>query len=73
MARPFRHYCFMMSEKLGVYVHDLMNDLSSAQIAEYMAFDQLKDSEYRAKLKRDAMTQEELTMVQKALFGFKGA
>lgn len=60
----------MLSERYGVFVHELLEKLSSADISEYMAFDQLKDPEYKEKIKNSMMTQEELTEQQKALFRF---
>jgi len=37
-----------------------------------MAFDLLKDEAYRVKLKDSQMSQDEITINQKALFGFRG-
>jgi len=72
MAQPFRHYCLVLSERLGYTINKLLSELSSAQIAEYMAFDLLKDEAYRVKLKDSQMSQDEITINQKALFGFRG-
>lgn len=40
-------------------VKKLLAELTSAEISEYMAFDQLKDENYMNNLKSDMMTDEE--------------
>ena len=56
---------------MGKYAHEILNDLSSAQIAEYMAFDKLKDNKYLEKLESDMMSDEERMLKIKQLLGFK--
>jgi len=40
-------------------VNTLLTELTSAEISEWMAFDQLKDESYKNELKSDLMTDEE--------------
>lgn len=39
MRRPWRRYCIHLSLRLKIPVTQLLHTLSSAEIAEYMAFD----------------------------------
>ena len=52
-------------------VKALLNELTSSEISEYMAFDQLKDEKYADNLKSELMTDEERTLKLKQLLGFK--
>lgn len=61
----------MLSERLGMTVKSLLNELSSADISEYMAFDQLKDQDYKDNLKSKMMSDEERMLKIKSLFGYK--
>jgi len=59
MARPFRHYCFTLAERLGMSIKTLMTELSSSEISEWMAFDRLKDDDYRESIELKMMTPEQ--------------
>ncbi|MCP3852697.1 MAG: hypothetical protein GY694_21090 [Gammaproteobacteria bacterium] len=48
-----------MAERLGLTVDKLLHTMTSAEIAEWMAFDQLKNDDYMDSLKSDMMTDEE--------------
>lgn len=45
--------------------------MTSAEISEWMAFDQLKDEEYMDRLKSDMMTEEQRMLKIKALLGYR--
>ena len=61
----------ILGERLGMTVNDLLIKMSSLEISEYMAFDNLKEEKYRDKLKSEMMTEEERNKSIKALLGFK--
>ncbi len=48
-----------------------MLELTSAEISEYMAFDQLKNDEYMESLKAEMLSDEERMLKIKSLFGYK--
>jgi len=52
-------------------VNKLLTELSSAEISEWMAFDQLKNDDYKEKLKSEMMSEEERNSKLKSLFGYK--
>ena len=52
-------------------VKTLLNELTSAEIAEYIAYDQLKDENYRDRLNVEMMDEEERMLKIKSLFGYK--
>jgi hypothetical protein len=59
-----------LSERLSIPVNELLNRLSSAEIAEYMAFDLLKDKDSYDRIKMDTLSEEEKMNLQKKLMGF---
>lgn len=52
-------------------VRALMNELTSADIAEYMAADRLKDEKYRESLKMEMMTSEQQEEQLMLMLGYK--
>jgi len=52
-------------------VVDMLKNMSSYEVSEWMAFDNLKDENYRAKIKAETMTLEERDGKLKNLLGFK--
>ena len=52
-------------------VNRLLKELTSAEIAEYMAFDSLKDEHYMATVKSKMMTDEERIKAFDKIFGVK--
>lgn len=50
-------------------VRALLLSMDSAEISEWMAFDRLKDDDYRAKLESKTMTEDERNKALKALLG----
>ncbi|WP_417534207.1 hypothetical protein [Marinobacterium stanieri] len=47
MRRPWRRYCINLSLRLKTPVNQLLQGLDSADIAEYMAFDLIMDSDWQ--------------------------
>lgn len=52
-------------------VSRLLNEMTSAEISECMAFDQLKDDKYRERLETDMMTPEQQEEQLMLLLGYK--
>ena len=50
----------------------LLKTMTSADISECMAFDQLKDTEYRERIESESMSEEEQLLLFKKSLGFKG-
>ena len=48
-----------------------MIEFNSAEISEWMAFDQLKNDDYKQGLRSDMMSDEERTIKIKSLLGYK--
>lgn len=75
MRHPFRRYCFILGEKLGKTLDEIMS-LSSTEISEWMAYDQTKDDKWvkeynkEEELKRQReMSWKDRGSMFKALFG----
>lgn len=66
-------YCFILAERQCKSVNALLQEMTSAEISEWMAFDRLKDEGYREKIKADMMTADQRTEAIKKLLGFKNA
>lgn len=69
MARPTRYYAHVLAERLGKYPREILSEMSSADIAEFMAFDQLQDKDCREKIKGLSMSEEERNAALMRLLG----
>ena len=53
MARPRRRYYIGLARELGMTVSQMLEAMTSDEIAEQMAFDALKDDDFRGRLERE--------------------
>ena len=58
-----------LGRKLGMTAAELGTRLSSAELAEQMAFDLLQDDKYKQKIQSEAMTLEERDNALRAMLG----
>jgi len=68
MAQPRRRYYIALSREMGMTVDTMLRSMSSADISEQMAYDALKDEDYRKKLEneRERVESQELTPEERA-------
>lgn len=78
MSRHFRRYCFYLADRLKMTVKQLLNELDSGEIAEWMAYDKTCDPKWLEKYNKaqelersKQMTAEEKLKIFKQIF--KGA
>lgn len=67
MSRHFRRYCIALGREMNMTVRELLQRMSSSEIAEQMAYDLTTDEEWRQKYnneqaqkRADEMTDEEV-------------
>lgn len=53
MSRPFRRFCFQLAEKLKMSVTRLVEEISAAEIYEWMAYFMTQDEDFRKKIEKD--------------------
>ena len=72
MCRPFRNYCYMLAEKLGMSVKRLLTEMDSNEIAEWMAFDLSRTEEFQERWEKEKsknLSDQEYAARFKALLG----
>ena len=57
MTQPFRRYCFILAERLGMTVKRLLKESSSAEISEWMAFDLHSTEEFKTRYEKEKQQQ----------------
>lgn len=53
MGRPFRHYLFRLAERFGMPVREVLRQLNSREISEWMAYDLTHSPDFQKRYKRD--------------------
>lgn len=76
MQRPMRRYTFALAERLGRTVAQLLDNISSSELAEWIAYDKTLDKEWVEKFnheqeleRQEALSLEERSEMLKKLFG----
>lgn len=53
MSRHFRRYCFSLALRLKMTVNELLTKMDSAEISEWMAYDQTQSEDWVKKYTRE--------------------
>lgn len=59
----------MLSERFGIPLNQILNTFSSSDISELMAYDLLKDKDYRDRLEMEMKTPEQNAEALRKLLG----
>ena len=71
MQRHFRRYYFLLAERLHMTVTQLLNNLDSHELSEWMAYDMTTDEEWVKEYRMQQQTAEQQSAALKNLFRAK--